>query len=85
MTESSHDRRLPRKELVFEMTSEAHRQTAIDAIETVDGESVFAFPVERRSTGENLLLVIMVDDEFLAMAITAVLSIDPDARQPKVA
>ncbi len=49
----------------------------------VDGDSVFAFPVQRHSTGEALLLVMMVDDEYLALAITAVLSIDPYARQPR--
>jgi hypothetical protein len=46
---------------------------------------VFAFPVERYSTGEELLLVIMVDDEYLTRAIAAVLSIDPDARQANAA
>jgi hypothetical protein len=79
---SDSDRRLPSEELVFQMSSERHRRLAIDAIENVDGDSVFAFPVERYSSGESLLLVIMVDDQYLALAITAVLSIDPHARQP---
>ena len=79
---SNSDRRLPREELVFQMSSERHRRLAIAAIDDVDGDSVFAFPVERYSTGESLLLVIMVDDEYLALAITAVLSIDPHAQQP---
>lgn len=83
MTEPGHpDRRAPSEELVFQMSSESHRQRAIDAIDNVDGDSVFAFPVERYSTGETLLLVVMVEDQYLTMAITAVLSIDPDARQP---
>ena len=47
MTERRSGRRLPSQELVFKMSSEAHRQTAIEAIDSVDGDSVFAFPVER--------------------------------------
>jgi hypothetical protein len=86
MTEPSQpDRRAPSDELVFRMSSEVHRRKAIDAIDSVDGDSVFAFPVERYSTGEELLLVIMVDDEYLTLAIAAVLSIDPDARQANAA
>lgn len=65
------------------MSSELHRKIAIDAINDVDGDNVLAFAVERHSTGENLLLVIMVDDRFLARAIAVVLSIDPDAQQAK--
>jgi hypothetical protein len=44
------------------MSSELRRQGAIAAIGNVAGGNVFASPVERRSTGQTLLLVIMVDE-----------------------
>jgi hypothetical protein len=44
MTERRSGRRLPSQELVFKMSSEAHRQTAIEAIDNVDGDSLFVFP-----------------------------------------
>jgi hypothetical protein len=47
----------------------------------VSSESVFAFPVQRHSTGQKLLLAIMVDEGHQGLAIAAVLSTDPDARQ----
>jgi hypothetical protein len=82
MTEQRHaDRRMPRRELAFRMSSELHRRRAIEAMQNVAGGSIFAFPVERRSTGETLLLVVMADEGHQGLAIAAVLSIDPCARQ----
>ena len=84
MTEPSHDdRRVKSEELVFQMSSELHRRQAIEAIEEVDGNSVHAFPVERVSTREPLLLVVVVDKKYLSHAVAAVLRVDPHARQPQ--
>jgi hypothetical protein len=80
---SDSDQRLPSEELVFHMSSEGHRRSAIDVIAALYASSgVRAFPRELDSTAETLLLVIVVDDEYLKRAISAVLSVDPDARQP---
>ena len=82
MAEPRHgDRRVHSEELVFQMSSELHRRQAIDAIDTVDGKSVRAFAVERVSTAEMLLLVLVVDIEHVSQAVAAVLSVDPQARR----
>jgi hypothetical protein len=60
--------------------AELHRQRAITALSDVDGDRVFGMPMERISTGEYLLLVIMVDDKYPSQATAAVLSVDPHAR-----
>jgi hypothetical protein len=87
VTYPSHDRRTDRRkvneELVFQMSSEAHRRSAIDAIDALYAPGIRAIPVERDSTAENLLLVIVVDDNYLRRAISAVLSVDPQARHPQ--
>jgi hypothetical protein len=82
MAEPRHgDRRMHSAELVFQMSSELHRRQAIDAIDVLDGESVRAFPVERVSTAEPLLLVLVVDIEHVSQAVAVVLSVDPQARR----
>ena len=87
MTYPLHDRRKDRRrvneELVFQMSSEAHRRSAIDAITALFAPGIRAFPVERDSTAEKLLLVIVVDDDYLGRAISAVHSVDPHARHPQ--
>jgi hypothetical protein len=87
LTFPSHDRRTDRRrvneELVFQMSSEAHRRSAIDAVAALYAPGIRAFPVERYSTAEMMLLVIAVDDNNLGPAISALLSVDPHARHPK--
>jgi hypothetical protein len=85
MTELSHvDRCADGEELVFQMSSEPRRQQVLDAFETAYGGSLLAFPVQRRSTPELLLLVVIVENpQHVALASHAVLSVDPDAHQPQ--
>ena len=87
MTSVSHfDRRVMRGERVFQMSSELHRRRAIKAIaaiETDDGSGVLALPVERYSTGETLLLVLMGDQQHLNQAVATVALIDRNARRPR--
>lgn len=80
---SDSDQRLPGEELVFQMSSEAHRRSAIDVIAALYGSrGVRAFPRELGSTAQTLLVIMVADDEDLKRAISAVLTVDPDARQP---
>jgi hypothetical protein len=85
MPELGHvDRYAGGEELVFQMSSEPRRQQAIDACETAYGDGLLAFPVQRRSTPDLLLLVVIVENpRHVALASHAVLSVDPDAQQPR--
>jgi hypothetical protein len=67
------------RDIDFQMSHEQCRCAAMRAIARLGAESVFAFPVERVWTAEPLLLVLHADDEHLADAIDAVLSVDPQA------
>ena len=54
------------------------------ASERAYGEGLLAFPVQRRSTPDLLLLVVIVENpQHVALASHAVLSVDPDAHQPR--
>lgn len=74
------DRRGKREELVFRMSSERHREAAIEAIDMVGSSSVFAFPVQRVSTGDMLLLVLKVDPNHALMAVSTLVSVDAYAQ-----
>jgi hypothetical protein len=67
------------RDLEFRMSNEQCRREATRAVANVGGGSAFAFPIERVSSEEPLLLVLHADDEHLADAIDAVLSVDPEA------
>jgi hypothetical protein len=61
------------------MSNEQRRREAIRAVADLGSASAFAFPVERILPEGPLLLVLHADDEHLAVAIDAVLSVDPEA------
>jgi hypothetical protein len=66
------------------MSSEPRRNEAIHAFQAAYGEGLLAFPVQRRSNPDLLLLVVIVKNpQPVALASHAVLSVDPEARQPR--
>jgi hypothetical protein len=67
------------RDLEFRMSNEQRRRDATRAVADLGSASAFAFPVERVRPDGPLLLVLHADDEHLAVAIDAVLSVDPEA------